>query len=345
MYKRLVFRVDNAILRYSRGYDRLMGLSILRIILGLAAIEFYVSDYSDRRYLWGPNSYDSLSDASQQLPTGTFSLYFFGRSTLWFELVFHAGLVIAILFTVFGGRMLTVLHAVFLWSIYLRNQDILEGGDNLARIVLLLMVFTVSDAYFAPGAKRRRARLSHTVSEQRGTVLLHNFFVTAILFQIAVLYFIAGYLKSTADIWTNGTAMYYVSHIHEFSLTPVFPDIMGNVYISWSVCYFTIIAEIAVPFLIWSRRAMLRKAVTLSLEGMHLGIIVFMGLVPFGFIMIGADSLILSDADYRWASERVRVITRNVKFRNDRCAARILPEAAVGGRVAEDLAELAEMAD
>lgn len=47
-----------------------------------------------------------------------------------------------------------------------------------------------------------------------------------------------------------------------------------------------------------SARAWLRKLNTLAIEGMHAGIMVFMGLVCFGLIMLGADSVCLRDSDY-----------------------------------------------
>ncbi|MGB5111851.1 MAG: hypothetical protein WBO08_09705 [Mycobacterium sp.] len=60
-------------------------------------------DYARREYLWGPHSYDSLTDASRQLPHGQFSIYLISSSDTWFQLV-------AIAFAIFGGRWLTLLH-------------------------------------------------------------------------------------------------------------------------------------------------------------------------------------------------------------------------------------------
>ncbi len=210
------------------------------------------------------------------------------------------GMVIAAAFMVFGGRVLTLTHAVFLWSIYNRNQDILEGGDNFARIALLFMILTVSNAYFAPFAKRRRASLAAGQATQRRhlAVLLHNIGSCLIVFQVAVIYFVAGYLKLTSTVWNDGVAMYYVSHIHEFDMISSYAGLMSNAYIGWAVSMFTIVFEIAVPFIIFTHRAWIRKAVTVSLEGMHLGIMACMGLVAFGLIMIGADSILLTDRDY-----------------------------------------------
>jgi len=315
-------RLDHWIFRATTRHDRLIGVAILRLFLGVAAVGFYVSDYGHRAYLWGPNGYVSMAGASHQLKPGQFSLYLISDSNAWFELLYHSALLVAVAFTLIGGRVLTLLHAVLLWSIYLRNQDMLRGGDNLAQILLIFMVFTVNNAYLAPGARRRRATL--VPRRRRATLvpqsqlrpvgtLLHNAAVVAMLIQIGVLYFVAGYLKATAEIWTNGTAMYYISRIHMFSMFPGFPQAMNNAYLGWAVNYFTIIAEIAVPFVIWSRRAAIRKLVTVSLEGMHIGIMALMGLVTFGLIMIGADSLILNDHDYRTIQARIRSANSTVR--------------------------------
>jgi hypothetical protein len=282
------------------------------MLVGFAAVAFYLSDYSDRRYLWGPEGYNSFADAEQALPHGTFSIYLMSRSDTWFEITFHLGLVVAVMFTIFGGRFLTALHAVFLWSLYLRNQDLLEGGDNLIRIVLPLMIFTRSDAYLSPGAKKRRAALRAESRTPSVRTLMHNVFVTAILCQISLLYFVAGTVKARAPIWTNGTAMYYISHSHEFSMTPLFSNAMNDAYISWIVCYFTIISEVLVPFIVWTRLSYLRKSIIVMLEGMHLGIMAFMGLVPFGLIMLGADSLVLADGDYEKTARALHAIRRYV---------------------------------
>jgi hypothetical protein len=109
---------------------------------------------------------------------------------------------------------------------------------------------------------------------------------------------VAGYLKLTATIWNDGVAMYYVSRIHEFEMFSAYARLMDNAYLSWAVSVFTIVFEIAVPYVIFTRRAWLRKTVTIALEGMHIGIMACMGLVAFGLIMIGADSTLLTDRDY-----------------------------------------------
>jgi hypothetical protein len=62
------------------------------------------------------------------------------------------------------------------------------------------------------------------------------------------------------------------------------------------------------PFAILSARSWIRKANTLALEGMHLGIMTCMGLVCFGLLMIGADCTCLRDEDYRSIARRYRSV-------------------------------------
>jgi small-conductance mechanosensitive channel len=278
---------DRIVIRVASREYRLIGISMLRIIIGFATIMFCLADYGSRQFFWGPNSYDNHSVASMEMPHFGFSLYLFSNSQLWFEFVFNLTIVVAAAYMVFGGKILTVAMAVLLWSLHLRNQDILEGGDNLAQILIIFMIFTHSNAYFAPRARRRRARLASNAGPSISTIL-HNFAAFLIVFQTAILYLVAGYWKITGTVWQNGVAMYYISRIAEFQMFAFFARIVSNAYLGTAICYYTIFIELAFAFAILSSRAWVRKVIILSVEGMHVGIMVFMGLVCFGLLMIGA---------------------------------------------------------
>lgn len=293
-----VRRLDKAILRVACTEYRLIGISLLRIILGLATVFYCLSDYRNRQFFWGPNSYNSPSVASKSLPHGGFSLYLISDSQAWFEILFHLTIVASLAFMIFGGRVLTLVQAVLMWSLHLRNQDVLEGGDNLAQIVIIFMVFTVSNAYFAPGAKKRRARL-RAARRPKASTVTHNLAAYLIVFQVAVLYLTSGYWKIAGKLWQDGVAMYYISRDNGFQMSYRYSHLMSNAYVGTAVCYITIFIELAFPFAVLSSRAWIRKANALSLEGLHLGIMAFMGLVCFGLIMIGADCTAMRDDDYR----------------------------------------------
>lgn len=301
--------LDRWLLRIGTTEHRLIGLSILRLVVGICGVEYYVSDLGHRDMLWGPNAYISIADARGTLPEPLTSLYFWSHSEVWFNAVFFVGLAVAALFTVYGGRGLTFVHLIFMWSIYDRNQDVLEGGDNLVRIILIFMVFAVTNRYLTPRSKSlrevafappRRPQLRYLSTSA------HNIAATLIVFQVVVVYAVAGYYKLTGSMWNTGVAAYYVSHINQFTMFGLYPSAMNNLWLGWFISTFTIVVECAVPFVIFTQRRWLREMVVAGLESMHVGIIVCMGLVAFGLIMIGADFTLLKDSDYRNLGARVR---------------------------------------
>ncbi|MBJ7291752.1 hypothetical protein [Williamsia sp.] len=303
--------IDRWLLRVGTTEHRLIGLSILRLVVGVCGVEYYVSDLGHRDMLWGPNAYISIADARGTLPEPLTSLYFWSHSELWFNAVFFVGLAVAALFTVYGGRGLTFVHLIFMWSIYDRNQDVLEGGDNLVRIILIFMVFAVTNRYLTPRSKSLRKRSfapAHRPQWRYLSTSAHNIAATLIVFQVVVVYAVAGYYKLTGSMWNTGVAAYYVSHINQFTMFGLYPSAMNNLWLGWFVSTFTIVVECAVPFVIVTRRRWLREMVVAGLESMHVGIIVCMGLVAFGLIMIGADFTLLKDSDYRNLGARVRRI-------------------------------------
>lgn len=70
---------------------------------------------------------------------------------------------------------------------------------------------------------------------------------------------------------------------------------------------------------------MVRKANTVALEGLHLGIMAFMGLICFGLPMIGADCTCLRDDDHRSLARRFRSV-------KDRLSQRRWAPPPTGGR-------------
>ncbi|AEV86901.1 Sporulation-delaying protein sdpB [Actinoplanes sp. SE50] len=291
-------RLDTFLARISVREHRLIGIALMRIVIGFATILYCLADYDRREFLWGPTSYYSAGVARTALPHHGFSLFLLSDSRVWFEIVFHLVIVVSLAFMIFGGRSLTIAQAVLLWSLHWRNQDVLEGGDNLAQIVIIFMIFTVSNAYFAPGARNRRERMLAREAPVLRTAV-HNLAAYLMVFQICVLYFMAGYWKVTGEQWQDGVAMYYISHVTGFALSSTYAALMSNAFIGTAVTYFTVFTELAFPFAVLSVRGWVRKTVILAIEGMHLGIMVFMGLVCFGLLMLGADSVCLRDDDYK----------------------------------------------
>ncbi|MDH6136253.1 hypothetical protein P3T37_005673 [Kitasatospora sp. MAA4] len=317
----LLVRTEQFFERFAVQRHRLIGLALLRVVLGGSALVMYMSDYGNRELLWGPDAVTSFTEFRHTIPGGQFSLYQFSTSQLWFEVVFHLGIVVALAFAVLGGRILTVIHAVFLLSLFIRDPQLLEGGDNLARIVILFLPFATTDAYFSPFAERRRRKLA-AQSGPSAVTLLHNFMALFVVFQVTVLYFVSGVWKVIGQTWYQGTSMYFISRLDQFAFSGPLTWLMNNAFAGTALSYFTIVIEVAFPLFVVTRRRWLRELGVASIEALHIGIAFGMGLVVFAGIMIGGDLACLRDDDYRALATRARTLLSRV-----RAARPTLPES------------------
>jgi hypothetical protein len=298
--------ISTRLLQWSTTPARLRGMALCRIFLGLAGIDFYMSSMAQRNLLWGPNGYiDARMFRIEAQAEHLHTIYSLSNNPVVFQVLFFCGLSIAAVFTVFGGRTLTVAHAVFLWSLYLRNGQILDGGDNLASILVILLAFVVTDAYYSPLADRRRSKIRERAREGRASigVLVHNSAVLLVTFQIAILYFCAGAWKVAGPLWQDGTAMYYVNRTAEFRFLSL-GWLTTNPLTTTAVTWYAMVANLGFPFALLVKR---HRAVGVAMAmAMHIGIIVVMGLTGFGITMIGADLGCISDEEYAGIEQTIR---------------------------------------
>ncbi len=310
---------------------RLRGMALCRIFLGIAGIDFYVSNFDQRALLFGPNGMESapffrIAQHHAFLP----SLYGLTSSTVGFQVLYDLGIAVALAFTVVGGRWLTLAHGVLLWSLYDRNGLILDGGDNLAAILVILLLFVVTDAYYSPLAGRRRQQLGARRRTVGSTtrVLVHNAAVAAVTFQVAILYFCAGAWKVVGGLWQDGTAMYYVSRTLDFRFVPL-GWLATNALTVTALSYFAIVANLGFPIGIILPR--LRPVTVANAIAMHLGIIVVMGLTGFGLTMIGADLACVTDRELEQLRRGIVRIREAVRHRVRSTAAAPAAPLTAGG--------------
>lgn len=107
----------------------------------------------------------------------------------------------------------------------------------------------------------------------------------------------SGFFKAQGHMWTNGTALYYVLNVEEYSLPSLAHFIYNNPYLVVIGSYSAILCQIAFPFLIWNKY--LKWPILIGSIGFHLAIGFFMGLVQFAIAMISLDLLLIKDVEYR----------------------------------------------
>ncbi|KUO14170.1 HTTM domain-containing protein [Streptomyces sp. DSM 15324] len=285
----------------------LVGVSGTRVLLGFVGFMFYAGDYSDRRYMFGPDGVLPWQDFVDQVhESGTFSLYTVSDSTVWFETVFHLGMLAALAVTVgIGGRAVLLVHWIFLWSVYQRQITILDGGDNLAYVVIPMLLLTRCYSRFSlpTGLARTLAARVPAVLRAMATPL-HNLGVLSVAVQMCLVYVTSGLYKVQGRLWQDGTALFYVMRVPEFTLPGVSEIVYDNEFLVFSGTYATVAFLVYFPLGILVPK--LRPWAAVVSIGFHLSIAVFMGLTGFALTMVACDLIFLS----RGISEALSLATR-----------------------------------
>ncbi|TXS55816.1 HTTM domain-containing protein [Streptomyces sp. t39] len=285
------------------------GVSGTRALLGFVGLMYYVSQYRERNYLFGPDGILPHDEFLDQL-TG-FSLYALSASPAWSEILFHAGIAagLAVVLGV-GGRPGLALHWVLLWSVYQRQPGLLDGGDNLAYVVIPFLLLTrCYDRFSLPtGLAGRLPGLLPGAVRAVG-VPFHNLGVLMVAVQICLVYVVSGLYKVMGQEWQDGTALFYVMRVPEFEL----PGWSHLVYENDALVVLGTYGTVA--FLVYFPLGVLVPALrpwaAATSIAFHVSIAFFMGLTGFALTMIACDLVFLSGALERAeAAVRIRIRAR-----------------------------------
>ena len=258
---------------------------------------FYVSQYRERSYLFGPGSVLPHGEFLRQLDeSGTFSLYAVSTSTVWFETVFHAGALASLAVMLgFGGRLGLAAHWVLLWSVYQRQPSLLDGGDNLAYVIIPMLMFTrCYDRLSFPSGWGARIASCVPSAIRAVSAPLHNLGVLAVATQVCLVYVVSGLYKVQGQVWQDGTALFYVMRVPEFELPGISSFVYGNDLLVYAGTYATVILLVYFPLGVlvpW-----LRPWAAVASIGFHASIGLFMGLTSFALTMAACDLVFLSTA-------------------------------------------------
>ena len=285
----------------------LIAASIARIGLGSVISLYYLLHVFQRHYYWGPNGVYPFEDFKEGISmSGSFSLYQLSESIIYFDTIFFIGACVAILYTIgFQPRVTGIINFIFIWSLYERNQFVLDGGNNILIICLFFLLFANVGAYFSFTKSKK--------SNNRFIAALHNVSIAACVIQISILYFFSGFFKAQGDMWANGISLYYILQVNEFTLPGIGEFIYSNPLLLTLGTLSTIVIQLAFPFLIIHTST--RWIIVMVMVMFHLGIIVLMGLFSFGFTMIILDLLVLNDNHYRRFYSLLQRLLNKLKLR------------------------------
>lgn len=254
------------------------GLKVARVSFGLIILFIYTINFSQRHFLLGADGlYQNVS---------RFNLFAIPDVPL--DLLYGLAIIVALLFAVgIGGRFVALCNLLFFWSWTNGAAIVGDGGDNVLRIILAYMLFC--DLTGSLPAKPT------TIWQRLGSIL-HNAGLVAIVLQLSTLYLTSGLMKIRGEMWQDGTALYYILQVREFSNPKVAGLLLQFPHLLTAATYATCLFQIAFPWLLLNPVTK-RIGILISMS-FHLGILVAMNLVSFSAIMITMELILVTNVEY-----------------------------------------------
>ncbi|WPW33232.1 hypothetical protein P6B95_41730 [Streptomyces atratus] len=219
-------------------------------------------------------------------PVQGVSLYCLAGST---DRQFLNLLALALLLIVASGvlpRYTTVLH---FWASLSIGQSISlpDGGDAVAQVVTFFLILACAN-------DKRTWHWQRSNSEEEKESIWQGLAWAGwwgVRLQVAYIYLNSALAKLPVDQWAEGSATYYVARMENFGAAGLFADLFrwatGITLIALLSTWGTIFLEGLIAFLLLRRGSRQAAAATIS-ACLHVLIILQIGIVSFGFIMVGA---------------------------------------------------------
>lgn len=187
-------------------------------------------------------------------------------------------LLLLILFLFGFGKNITAIFLFFFYDILQKLcPQILNGGDNYMRFIMLYLCFANSFSFFSL-VKTKAQRF------MQASNFISNLASLSICLHLCLIYFISAIHKIHADVWFNGVATYYTFNIERFNGTSMNTSLSKNIFFVTISTYGTWIIELLYPILIWFKQTKVFMIILAIL--LHIGIAIFMMLYDFQLIFI-----------------------------------------------------------
>lgn len=266
------------------------GLTIFRVIICLIVIKnmcFYLpmaDELFGAHSIFPFESYIVLMDYyGLHYLTYSFNTLFLPQLYLLAVIVFATTYMLGI-----GGRIMGVLLYLSIIILKIRNGFILDGSDNVIQVTLPFLILADNLSYF------RLFKIETTGKSFLNKISSIPSY--GLMIQICFVYFFTGLAKLQGELWLNGTAIYYTMRVSDFMATSWNIALTENHYFVVIGTYFTVLFEMAFPFLIWFKQS--KFYIIFGGILLHVGIWIFMRIDNFSWVMITSYFVFITDKEY-----------------------------------------------
>ncbi len=226
-------------------------VALFRILYGICVSATLVLLHSDWLNWYGVHSWVSLSAIRQTEPGIRLNLFaVMPQDDRWIAAFFWVFLTCALLLTAgLWTRFSSIAVFLCLTSIHQRNLLILHGGDVFLRIAGFFLIFAPAGAALSLDRLIRvRRGLGGAEIKPRAPWAQRM-----IQIELSLLYLTSFWWKMKGHTWLDGTALYYVTHLHSIARFPL-PHWIQSATVLKIGSWFTLALEFSLGILIWSRR-------------------------------------------------------------------------------------------
>ncbi len=258
-------------------------LAAFRIAVGLITFKLIFDKALDLKLFFTEDGIFPRSLAWSLSPYTSLTSINMAYGAEWFQqMIFICALISCTLFILgYKTKVSTLITWYLVASIQSRNEFVTYGADQYMRIFLFWSLFLPLNL---------RWSVDHVLQRKKGESESENKkifspWTMAIIWQLAIIYFFAGLLKTYGREWTlDGSAIYYALNYdilsRPFSKALLnYPETLK--YLTWA----TLALELVCPFLlVWPAKTLRwRNGTLFCLVGLHLGIALTLNLrlMPF----------------------------------------------------------------
>ena len=293
-----------------------VGLSLIRLTFGFIVLKNIIFYFPTSSYYFGRFGiapWDDFVSACNYVHLPFVPYLCINEYCLYFSVFVY--LLTSFCFCLgIGGTTNGVVFYFFYFVFKIRNGLILDGSDNVIAVILPFLIF--SDCYRFFNVENKFEALEFKVRNLVIFKALNNAMTLGIMLQVVFIYFFTAVAKSAGAMWQNGTAIYYTMRVEEFMATQWNIPLTQNIFFVVLGTYFTLLIEIAFPFLIWFKST---KFLIMGITALlHVGIFVFMRIDNFSWVMISTYPIFVSDSEFSKLKalasqqlDRVRSLTRH----------------------------------
>jgi Vitamin K-dependent gamma-carboxylase len=277
-------------------------LALFRIFYGICVSITILLLHADWLDWYGVRGWARLSSIRQIEPGMRLNLFtVMPQDDRWIGDFFWFCLLCALLVTLgVFTRVSSIALFLCLTSMDQRNLLLLHGGDTFLRVAGFFLMFAPAGAALSIDrlVRLRRGQESRVIHPRAPWAQ------RMIQIELAFLYFASFWWKMKGHSWLQGTALYYVIHLHSIARFPV-PQWIQSAPILKLGAWFTLALEFSLGVLVWFRR--IRYPLLLLGILFHLGIDYALNLPMFSWDVLSAYILFVDPADLdRWRSAILR---------------------------------------